>query len=447
MRQPRWWYSLAALAVFAAPAAPPAAAQRPLVYRVPVTGTIELGIAPFIRRSLQEAEKAGARAAILDVNTLGGRVDAAFQIVDAVSEATVPVYAFVHPRAISAGALISVAADSVFMTPDALIGASTVVKGEGETASEKAQSAMRAQYRALAERRGIDPRIGEAMVDPDIAIEAVVDSGKLLTLTTDEAVRVGYAVEVADFRGLLAQLDLAGAEVVVTEVNWAEALVRFLTHPIVAALLLPIGMLGIFWEIKSPGFGIPGGVGLLSLALFFGSHMIVGLAGWEEVILLVVGVGLLAAEIFIIPGFGVAGIAGIAAIGVSIVLAMLGDLRTWNDVLRATGTLASSLLIVAAALFLVWRQLPRSERSLGILLKAATTRDAGYVSGEAHPELVGAVGDALVDLHPSGTARFGGERYDVVAESGFVARGTRVRVIRAEAYRLVVLPEDEASPG
>jgi membrane-bound serine protease (ClpP class) len=439
MRQLRWCYPLVALAIGALPAV----AQRPTVYRIPVTGTIELGIAPFIRRSLNEAERAGARAAVLDVNTLGGRVDAALAIVDAIGEAAVPVYAFVHPRAISAGALISVAADTVFMVPDALIGASTVVEGEGQMASEKAQSAMRAQYRALAERRGIDPRIGEAMVDADIAVAGVVDSGKLLTMTTDEAVRVGYAVEVADFAAMLAALDLTGAEIVTTSVNWAEALVRFLTHPVVAALLLPIGMLGIFWEIKSPGFGVPGGVGLLALALFFGSHMIVGLAGWEEVLLLVVGVGLLVVEIFIIPGFGVAGILGIISIGLAIFLALLGDLGTWHDVLRAVGTFASSLLIVVAATIIVLRQLPREERTLGLFLKAATARDAGYVSGEAHAELVGATGEALVDLHPSGTVRIAGTRYDVVAESGFVPRGTRVRVIRAEVYRLVVLPEDD----
>ncbi len=443
MRLFRWCYPLVALATGVLPAA----AQRPTVYRIPVTGTIELGIAPFIRRSITEAERAGARAAILDVNTLGGRVDAALAIVDAVSEATVPVYAFVHPRAISAGALISVSTDTVFMVPDALIGASTVVQGEGQTASEKAQSAMRAQYRALAERRGIDPRIGEAMVDPDIAIAGVVDSGKLLTLTTDEAVRVGYAVKVADFAAMLAALHLADAEIVTTSVNWAEALVRFLTHPVVAALLLPIGMLGIFWEIKTPGFGVPGGVGLLAFGLFFGSHMIVGLAGWEDVLLLALGIALLVAEVFIIPGFGIAGILGIVAIGVAIFLALLGDLGTWHDVLRATGTFASSILIVVAAMIIVLRQLPRSERSLGIFLKAATARDAGYVSGEAHGELVGAVGEALVDLRPSGTARFGAERYDVVAESGFVSRGTRVRVIRADAYRLVVLPEDDAPPA
>ncbi|HXF95131.1 MAG TPA: NfeD family protein [Gemmatimonadales bacterium] len=434
---------LLAVAALGAAVASPGAAQRPVVYRIPVTGTIELGIAPFIKRSLREAEQAGARAAILEVNTLGGRVDAALQIVDAISAAGVPVYAFVHPRAISAGALISVATDSVFMVPDALMGASTVVEGEGQVASEKAQSAMRAQYRAIAERRGLDPRVGEAMVDPDIEIPGVVEKGKLLTLTTDEAVKVGYAIEVESFEALLRTLGLADAEVRVTEVNWAEALVRFLTHPVVAAVLLPLGVLGLMMELKTPGFGFAGGFGLLALALFFGSHIIVGLAGWEDVILMIVGLALLGLEIFVIPGFGVAGILGLVCIGIAIFLALLGDLKTWHDVVRATGTFVSSALIFAAALYLIVRQLPKSERHLGILLKAATTRDAGYIAGEARGDLVGAVGTALVDLRPAGTARFGDQRLDVVSEGGFVPRGKRVRVVRAEAYRLVVLPEDE----
>ena len=420
----------------------PAAAQRSLVYRVPVTGVVELGLSPFIRRSIDDAEQAGARAVVLEINTLGGRVDAALAIVDHVSEAAIPVYGFVHPRAISAGALIAVSTDSVFMTPDALMGASTVVDGEGQAASEKAQSAMRAQYRALAERRGLDPRVGEAMVDDRIEIPGLDGPDRLLTLTTDEAVRVGYAVETTSFDAMLEVLGLSDAEVVTTAPNWAETLVRFLTHPIVASLLLPLGMMGLIMEIKTPGFGVAGGIGFLALALFFGSHMIVGLAGWEDVMLLVLGVGLLLLEVFVIPGFGIAGVLGLVAIGVAIFLALLGDLRTWHDVMRATGTFVSSLLVFAAALYLVIRQLPRGERKLGMLLQATTAADQGYIAGDARRDLVGRVGTALVDLHPSGSARFGDQRLDVVSEGGFVTRGSSVRVVRADAYRLVVVPED-----
>jgi len=441
----RWIVGLLAFGVSVATAPAPATAQRPVVYRIPVTGTVELGLAPFLRRSLREAEAAGARAAVLDVNTLGGRVDAALEIVDAIESTEIPVYAFIHPRAISAGALISVATDSVFMPPDAQIGASTVVTEQGK-ASEKAQSVMRAQFRALAERHGRDPRIGEAMVDEEIAIPGVVEAGKLLTLTAKEAARVGYAVETPTFEAMLASLDLSDAEIVTTEVNWAEGLVRFLTHPVIAGLLLPIGVLGIFLELKTPSFGIAGAVGLMAFALFFGSHIIVGLAGWEEVILLVAGMILLLLEIFVIPGFGVAGITGIALVAAAVFLALLGSIKTWDwqDVTRASTTLAAAVIIVAGGIYILLRHLPETGRFTGVILEAATARSEGYVSGDARDDLVGTVGTAVTDLRPAGTARFGDERVDVVAASEFVAKGTRVRVVRSEPYRLVVLPADDS---
>jgi membrane-bound serine protease (ClpP class) len=423
----------------------PAVGQGPVVYRVPVTGTIELGIAPFIKRAIAEAEAAGARAVILDVNTLGGRVDAALAIIDAISAATVPVYAFVDPRAISAGALISISTDSVFMIADATIGASTVVDAEGSKVSEKAQSVMRAQFRALAERRGLDPRIGEAMVDETIAIEGVVEEGKLLTLTAREAERVGYGVEVTGFDDILARLGIASAEIVRPQPNWAEGLVRFLSHPLVAPLLLSLGVLGLVIEIKTPSFGLAGIVGLTSLAAFFGSHLIIGLAGWEEVILLAAGLIALGIEVFVVPGFGIAGIISIACIGTAVFLALLGSLPTWADVARASGVLATSMGIIGATIYLVVRNLPTSERWRGIFLRTASAAAEGYVSGDLRDDLLGRVGVALTDLHPGGTVQLDDERLDVVTEGDYVSRGTHVRIMRSDGYRLVVKPLDQPS--
>jgi membrane-bound serine protease (ClpP class) len=417
-------------------------AQEAIVYRVPVTGTIELGIAPFIKRAIAEAEAAGARAVILDVNTLGGRVDAALQIIDAISAASVPVYAFVDPRAISAGALISISTDSVFMVADATMGASTVVDAEGSKVSEKAQSVMRAQFRALAERRGLDPRIGEAMVDETIAIEGVVEEGQLLTLTAQEAERVGYGIEVTGFDDVLARLGITGAEIVRPRANWAESLVRFLSNPLVAPILLSIGVLGLVIEIKTPSFGLAGTVGLASLAAFFGSHLIIGLAGWEEVILLVAGLIALGIEVFVVPGFGIAGVISIACIGTAMFLALLGSLPTWADVARAAGVLATSLGIIGVAIYLVVRNLPTSDRWRGIFLRTASAAAEGFVSNEFRDDLIGRVGVALTDLHPGGTVRLDGERLDVVTEGDYVARGTQVRIMRSEGYRLVVTPLD-----
>lgn len=425
----------------------PALAQQPVVYRVPVTGTIELGISPFIKRSLEEAEKAGARAVVLDVNTLGGRVDAALEIVDAISAAKVPVYAFVHPRAISAGALISVATDSIFMTPDAVLGASTVVGAEGEKVSEKAQSAMRAQYRALAERRGLDPRVGEAMVDEDIAVPGLTEKGKLLTLTAQEAQRVGYAIQVKDFDDMLTRAGIVNPKIVESKTNWAEALVRFLTNPIVASILLPLGLIALYAEIKTPGLGAAGAVGALALALFFGSHFLVGLAGWEEVILFVIGVVFICLEIFVFPGFGIAGVIGMLSIGASLVLALLGDFSTSTDVNRALGMVSLSLLLTIVAIVLIVKYLPRSHKNtFGIFLNDSTDRESGFIAGVQRTDLVGAEGRTVTDLRPAGVAEFGKERVDVVSDAGYVARGRAVQVVRAEPYRNVVIPvEDETT--
>lgn len=400
-----------------------------------------MGIAPFIKRSISEAEAAEASAIILVINTLGGRVDAALDIVDAVGATPVPIYALISPRAISAGALIAISADSVFMTPDAHIGASTVVGGDGEKVSEKAQSVMRAQFRALAEKRGLDPRIGEAMVDEEIEIPGVSEKGKLLTLTTQEAEKVGYAIEIQSFDSLLARLNLSEAEIVESEVNWAERVVRFLTHPIVASILLPIGMLALFTEIKAPGFGIAGAIGVIALALFFGSHMIIGLAGWEHVILLVIGIALIILEIFVFPGFGVAGILGALSMGAGIFLALLGDYYNSDDLLRASMIFGFSLLILVIAPFLLVRYLPKGKSRLdGVMLSASTTKESGYISGVPRSDLVGKVGTAYTDLRPAGTAVFDGERIDVVCETGFITRGTAVQVIGAEPYRTIVGP-------
>ncbi|MCI0432598.1 MAG: ATP-dependent Clp protease proteolytic subunit [Gemmatimonadetes bacterium] len=416
------------------------AADAGAVFRIPVNGVIERGLAPFIARSLREAGAAGARAAILDIETPGGRVDAAQMIVDAIKDATVPVYAFVNRRAFSAGALIALATREIWMRPGSVIGAATPVTGEGQKAPEKIVSAMRSEMRALAEDRGLDPRIAEAMVDEEIEIEGVVERGKLLTLTTEEAVRVGYAREVEDFESLLGELELADAGVRSTEVNWAESLVRFLTHPAVAPLLLSIGMLGVLIEIKTPAFGLAGLAGLSSLALFFGGHWLVGLAGLEELMLLGAGLALLLVEAFVLPGFGIAGFAGILAVGSSLYLSMVSNLSTAADLSMAAGVIALAGVVVVVVGWALIRAIPGSGRFArsGLLLDAATSREGGYSSSVARAELMGATGEAITDLRPSGTVQIGDERIDVIAESTWIKSGTTVRVLRYDGSSYVV---------
>jgi membrane-bound serine protease (ClpP class) len=433
--------ALASLAVPAAPAAAQAAGTN-VVYRVPVTGVIELGLAPFIERSIAEATEAGARAVVLDIDTPGGRVDAAERIADAVRDTDMPVYALVNRRAFSAGALISLATREIFMLPGSVIGAATPVDGTGTKAPEKIVSAMRSEMRALAEARGLDPRVAEAMVDEAIELEGVTVAGSLLTLTTAEAVGLGYAVEVASFDAMLDAIGATGAEVHTMGVNWAEQIVRFLSHPVVSPFLLSLGFLGLIIEIKTPGFGVGGAIGILALGAFFGSHLILGLAGWEDLLIFGIGVVLIAVEIFLIPGFGIAGLLGIAGIVGGLFLSLLGGYPTVPDLAQAGGVITTAFLVALITAWALLRRLPGSRRlaERGIFLLSRTSRETGYTSQTMRPELVGTEGIALTDLRPTGVGLFGDEHVDVVSDSGWVEEGTPIRILASEGYRHVVRP-------
>lgn len=443
-----FWRRAVVFSLLCAVLATPARAQkvkRGSIHRVPVHGVIELGLAPFIARSLAEAEKSGARAVVLDIETPGGRIDAAQQIVNALKESKIPTYAYVNRRAFSAGAMIALATDGIYMRNGGVMGAATPVSGDGEKASEKIVSAMRSEMRALAEAQGLDPRVAEAMVDEDIAIAGLVEKGKLLTLTTAEAVRIGYAREVADWNGLMSQLRTVGAPVHTARVNWAEGLVRFFTHPLVAPLLLSLGFLALIIEMKTPAFGMAGFAGVVLLGLFFGSHYLVGLAGWEELMLLVAGIGLIGVEAFVLPGFGIAGLAGALAVIGSIYLSLVTHLSSEADMSQAAGILSAALLVVIIAGWALLRALPRSGRFArsGMMLGESTDRATGYLSSPVRDELIGLTGVALTDLRPAGAGQFGDERLDVVSDNTWISAGTPIRIVRSEGYRHVVAPKHQ----
>jgi membrane-bound serine protease (ClpP class) len=404
-----------------------------------VTGVVENGLAPYVARSLKEAESSGAKAAFLDIDTPGGRIDAAERIADAVRAAQIPVYGFVNPRAYSAGALIAISTNGIYMRPGAVIGAATPVDGQGTRASEKMVSAMRAEFRSMAEQRGLDPKLAEAMVDENVEIPGVVKKGQLLTLSTSEAVRLKFAkAQVADEAALLQAIGLPRAQVITTEPNWAEGIVRFLTNPLVAPLLLSLGILGLVLEIKTGAFGLGGILSLASLGLFFGSSFILGLAGWEEVLLLGLGAIALAVEVFVLPGFGVAGVVGTLAIVASMILAMMGARPSTGDLTQALAVLGASLFITTAVIYAWLRHLPNSGRFSGLLLRGSVHKAQGFVSAPNRGDLIGLDGVAVTDLRPSGTARVGQERIDVVTEGEYVPQGSKVQVVQSDGYRHVV---------
>lgn len=421
------------------------AQKTPVVYVAPIEGIIDLGLAPYVQSVLIEATDAGAAAVIFEINTFGGRVDAAVLIRDALLNARVRTVAFVNKRAISAGALISLAAEKIVMADGGTIGAATPVQmgqpgGPAQPVEEKTVSYVRKEFSATAETRKRPPLIAEAMVDGDVEIPGLIQKGKLLTLTTDEAIKH----KVADFRaqtieGVLDQLDLAGAPVRRASPNWAEGLVRFLTNPIISSLLMTIGMLGIILEIRTPGFGVPGGLGIASLALFFWGHWLVQLAGWEELLLVGSGLVLLVLEVFVIPGFGLAGALGIAALLGGLSLTLFGAGASWEFILKAAGRVVFSLLLALVASLAVLRFLPHLPFGRRLILETGLPAGQGYASvPEGHKSWLGKSGTALSPLRPAGIAEIEGERVDVVSDGELIEPGVSIVVTRVDGNRIVV---------
>ena len=422
----------------------PAQASRPVVYVVTIEGMIDLGLAPYLARAVREANAAGAAAVLLDINTFGGRVDAAVAMRDTLINAPVRTIAFVNQRAISAGALIALACDTLVMTRGGTIGAAAPVVGGGtgetQPADEKSVSYVRSEFRATAEARKRPPELAEAMVDADVEIAGVVATGKLLTLTTSQAIAHKVADLSADtLDAALAAAGLTDAEVHTARQTWAEALVRFLTHPIVSSLLMTVGLLGLLVEVRTPGFAVPGAVGLISLGLFFWGHWIVQLAGWEELLLISIGVLLLALEVFVIPGVTVAGIAGIVALVAGLGMTLVGAGATVSVFITALGRVAIAILLAIAGAFAFARILPRLPFGRRLVLETGMPAEMGYVSTpESDRHWLGRTGRALSPLRPAGIAELDGSRVDVVSDGGFIDAGASVEVTRVDGNRIVV---------
>jgi membrane-bound serine protease (ClpP class) len=437
--------ALAAFVVLTALASSLAQEKRPFVVVVPIDGIVDLGQAPFVQRVLDQATQQGAAAVVLEINTFGGRVDAAVQIRDALLNARVRTIAFVNKRAISAGALIALAAENLVMAGGATIGAATpVLAGQpgasAQPAGEKSVSYVRKEFRATAESRKRPLLIAEAMVDADVEIAGVIEKGKLLTLTTEEALKH----KLIDFRAdslesLLEQSGLGAADVRPVQPNWAENVVRFLTHPVVSSLLISVAMLGIILELRTPGFGVPGGLGITSLALFFWGHWLVQLAGWEELLLAGVGVILLALELLVIPGFGVAGILGGAAILASLALSMVGPGDTPTFMLVAAGRVVFALLFALLASLVLLRFLPRLPFGRRLILQRGLAAADGYAAApESDRQWLGKQGRATSPLRPAGIAEIDGQRVDVVSDGEHVDAGAPIQVTRVDGNRIVV---------
>jgi len=311
------------------------------VYVIPIQDVIDLGIPGLVTRAINLAETDNASLIIFDIDTFGGRVDAATQIKDAISSTEIETIAFINPRAISAGSLISLSCDQIYMTDGATIGATSVVDTSGSKQSEKSQSYMREEMAATAEKSGKNPDIARGMVDEELSFEYLViegDSlkvddiegrkeGKLITLTTELALKYGIADgKSGSIEDLISLLEIEDYKIVTVNENWSENVVRILTNPTVSSLLTTFGTIGVISELYSAGWGIGGTIGVICLTLALGAGYLTKLASSSDIIVILIGLLLLFVEAFAMPGFGVVGILGFIVLFYGIYLLLIPDI-------------------------------------------------------------------------------------------------------------------------
>jgi membrane-bound serine protease (ClpP class) len=418
------------------------------VHVVVVDGEIDLGVAALLERAVREAAEDGAAALIVRIDTPGGRLDAVLRMRDALLGASVPTVAFVDRDAFSAGALVAIAAERLWVAPGAVIGAATPVLGDGSSADEKTLSAVRAVFRSTASERGRDPLVAEAMVDPEIVVEGLVRRGELVTMDVAQAQERGYADGVAvDLDALLVALGLDDRPRVDVVPALAERLVRVLTSGIVAGLLLTVGIWLLVGDVLGGGgLGLGAALGATAIATFLFGHLLAGLAGIESIVLIVLGIVLILVEVLVLPGIGVVGVSGVLALLGGATLAMVD--RDVEVVPRAAFIAAfnvaglaflAAVALLVGVLVLIGRGTRVKDAEAARLGRRGNRLVLGTDVGGAHEAgLLGAHGVALTDLRPAGAAEIDGERVDVVAEAGYLPAGTDLVVVVDEGYRRVV---------
>ena len=437
-----------------------AADSRPLVYEIDIQKEINNTTQIYLSKGLAEAKTLGADAVLIHLNTYGGQVDAADSMRTAILYSPIPVYVFIDNNAASAGALISIACEKIYMRKGANIGAATVVNQTGAAMPDKYQSYMRSMMRSTAEAHGQDtviqrndtlykwkrdPLIAEAMVDERVSIPNLVDTGKVLTLTAQEAMKWGYCEGIAESPDevITRYLGYSDYRLVSYTPSWLDDVKGFLLNPVFQSFLIILIIGGIYFEMQAPGMGFPSVVALVAAVLYFAPLYLDGLAANWEILVFVIGLMLIAVELFVLPGFGVAGIGGIVLVTGGLIMALLDNTNfDFRDV--SAERWGEAVLTVLAGLVLgfvamIWLSHKIGRR--GIFRRVALVADLEEaVSSPDLSALVGQEGVAVTVLRPSGKVRIGTEWYDGVSEAGFIEKGSRVKVLRFENAQLYVVP-------
>ena len=397
------------------------------------------------KKAFAKAAEIQAEAIVINMNTYGGMLDYADSIRTKILNSDIKTIVYINNNAASAGALISIACDKIYMHKGASIGAASVVNGNGEVLPEKYQSYMRGLMRTTAESKGRDPKIAESFVDPDVEVQGVIQKGKVLTLTTKEAIENGFCDgEASSIKDVLSKEGLSNYHLETYTPTTTDLIISFLTNPAVSSVLILLIIGGIYFELQTPGIGFALIVAVVASLLFFAPLYLEGLANNWEILLFVVGVILLALEIFVIPGFGVFGILGIIFIVVGLALSLVlndffhfsisGEDKLTQSFLLVLGSIVGAVVISV----MFGGNVLKSRAFQRLVLNDEQQSDKGYQVKKPEIALLGKTGFAKTDLRPSGRIDIDGNWFDALSDEGYIENGTDIVVSKIENYNLIV---------
>jgi membrane-bound serine protease (ClpP class) len=423
------------------------AKKQTLIYKFDIKEEIGPPVWHKTRKAFIEANSMKADVILIHMNTYGGMLESADSIRTAVLQSTIPVWVFIDNNAASAGALISIACDSIYMRSGANIGAATVVDQSGKPLPDKYQSYMRSMMRSTAEATGRNPDIAQGMVDSRIKIEGISDTGRVITFTTSEALRYGFCnAEAATIDQIMKITGIGKYKIVEQELTASDRIITFLTNPVVSGILIMLIIGGIYFELQSPGIGLPLAAAVIGALLYFAPLYIEGLAANWEILIFIIGVILIIIELFAIPGFGVAGISGIVLVVTGLTLSMIDNVGFDFKFVPAKVVAISFFTVIIASFaslvssFFLTNKLFGGHTMFGDLALLSTQQSSkGFISADTHyADMQGKTGIAFTILRPAGKVEIEGEIFDAVAESGYIEKGVDVLVTNYENSQLIV---------
>ncbi len=420
--------------------------EKAKVMVMEIKAEIDPRMSRYVNLALDHAEEIKADYVMVEMDTYGGILTDAKDIVDRILDYPVPIWVFINKDAASAGALISIACDSIYMAEGATIGAATVVTGgTREAAPDKYQSYMRSIMRSTAEHNGRNPRIAEGMVDERIAIDSISEEGSVITFTTKEAIKYGYCeAKVSSIVEVLERNKVEDYELIYFKISNTEKVIAFFLNPFISGILILVIMGGIYFELQTPGVGFPILAAGIALILYLVPYYLNGLAENWEIIALFIGVILIMVEIFVLPGFGVAGIAGIALTVGSMILVMINndffnfEMVPMSEILMASFSILGGITGGVMLLFFGGVRLTQSNFFKRISLTDTQAQSDGYTSNFNTGDLVGKTGTAYTVLRPSGKIMIEDQLYDAFSRGDYIEKGDTVTVLEIEGSTLKV---------